>query len=109
MKRGDVVIAVLPGDYGKARPAVVVQVDRFIDDFDSILVCPMTTHSVAHPVARIMVSPTAANGLLQQSWLMVEKTLPLPKARISRVIGQMDDATVGRLSRSLATLLGTEQ
>ncbi|EQD75369.1 transcriptional modulator of MazE/toxin, MazF, partial [mine drainage metagenome] len=31
MKRGDVVTVVAPGDYGKPRPALVVQSDLFQD------------------------------------------------------------------------------
>jgi mRNA interferase MazF len=67
MKRGDVVIVAIAGDYGKPRPAVVVQADRFLDDFESILVCPMTSDATPHSVARIPVPHSPQTGLLTQS------------------------------------------
>ena len=35
MRRGDVVLVVVPGDYGKPRPAVVVQTDLVNDTHSS--------------------------------------------------------------------------
>ena len=43
MRRGDVVLVSGKGDYGKARPAIVVQADYLIDGLDSIPVCPLTS------------------------------------------------------------------
>ena len=44
MRRGDVVLVVLPGDYGKPRPAITVQSDLLnTEDPASYLVCPLTT------------------------------------------------------------------
>lgn len=43
MKRGDIVLAVAAGDYGKPRPALVVQSDLFNDTHASVLVCLMTS------------------------------------------------------------------
>ncbi len=40
MKRGDIVLVTAPGDYGKRRPAVVIQSDLFNDTHASIVVCP---------------------------------------------------------------------
>jgi mRNA interferase MazF len=37
MKRGDIVIVAIAGDYGKPRPAVIVEADRFIDDYNATL------------------------------------------------------------------------
>lgn len=44
MERGDIVICVLSGDYGKQSPAVVIQSDLFNPTHSSITVCPMTSH-----------------------------------------------------------------
>ena len=41
MKRGDVVLVVVPGDYGKPRPAVVIQTDLVNDTHSSVVVCPV--------------------------------------------------------------------
>lgn len=41
MQRGDIVTVSLPRDYGKPRPALVVQSD-LLQELDSVLVCPIT-------------------------------------------------------------------
>lgn len=105
MKRGDVVIVVAPGDYGKPRPAVVVQADGFLDDFDSILVCPMTSDSTSHSVARIAVAPTSTTGLVSYSNIMIDKLSVIAKAKISRVVGRLDEATLEHLDSSLSIFL----
>ena len=42
MRRGTIVTVALPGDYGKPRPAVVIQPERLAAT-DSLLVCPLTS------------------------------------------------------------------
>ena len=47
--RGDSVLAAAAGDYGKPRPWLVVQADKYnsADRPDSILLCPFTSHDEA--------------------------------------------------------------
>lgn len=42
MTRGDLFTVVLPGDYGKPRPAVLVQNDA-LAGFDSVILCPLSS------------------------------------------------------------------
>jgi mRNA-degrading endonuclease toxin of MazEF toxin-antitoxin module len=42
MKRGDLVTIVITGDYGKPRPALVIQDDTF-QDLDSVTVLQLTS------------------------------------------------------------------
>ena len=55
MKRGDVVVVAATGDYGKPRPAVIVQTDAFPETHISAIVCQMTSEIVE---ARIFASPS---------------------------------------------------
>ena len=43
IKRGDVVLCAAPGNYGKPRPAIVVQSDLFNPTHSSITLCPVTS------------------------------------------------------------------
>jgi mRNA interferase MazF len=104
--RGDVVLITLPGDYGKRRSGVVVQSDLFAPDFASVLVCPMTSDPLEHSVARIPVEPSTENGLPVVASLMVDKISPIPRGRIVRAVGRLDDATLQRLDVSLSLMLG---
>jgi mRNA interferase MazF len=106
VKRGDIVLAVARGDYGKPRPAVVVQSDLFNATHASLLVCLLTTDLVKAPLFRLTVTPTEANGLDERSQIMVDKLLALPRDRIRGRIGALDDETLLALNRSLALMLG---
>ena len=63
MMRGDVIVVSLPGDYGKPRPALVVQADQFTEH-PSVTVLPITSQRVDAPLLRIDVD--AECGLLQR-------------------------------------------
>jgi mRNA interferase MazF len=49
LKRGDIVSAVLSGDYGKPRPALIIQDDAFVD-IPSLMVLPLTSDLRGYPL-----------------------------------------------------------
>lgn len=106
MKRGDVVIAISAGAYGKPRPAVIVQSDLFNETHASIIVCLMTSELHDAPLFRINVQPNKENGLTSPSQIMIDKVVALKRERISQVIGILDDATMLTINRSLALFMG---
>ncbi len=73
MKRGDLVVVSAPGDYGKPRPAVLVQSNAFPADYPSAIVCQLTTH-IAEADFRIIVEPRSENGLRVRSQIMVDES-----------------------------------
>ena len=106
MRRGDIVTVAFPGDYGKPRPAVIVQSNFFNDTHASILVCPCTSTEIETPVFRIHVTPTPRNGLRVPSSIMVDKIAPIRREKIGSSIGALDDETMQQLNRSLALIIG---
>jgi mRNA interferase MazF len=106
MKRGDVVLIVAQGEYGKPRPAVVVQSDLFNETHASLLVCPCTTELVDAPAFRLPVMPAPGNGLRQHSHIMVDKVLALSRQRIRERIGCVEGDTLLALNRALALMMG---
>jgi mRNA interferase MazF len=106
VKRGDIVLAVARGDYGKPRPAVIVQSDLFNGTHASLLVCLLTSDLLDAPLFRLTLAPTPANGLREPSQIMVDKLLALPRDRIRERIGTAGDETMLRLNRALALMLG---
>lgn len=106
MKRGDVVIAISAGDYGKPRPAVIVQSDLFNETHANIIVCLMTSELHDAPLFRINVQPNKENGLTSPSQIMIDKVVALKRERISQVIGILDDTTMLTVNRSLALFIG---
>ena len=105
MRRGDIV-TVAGGVYAsKPRPALVVQDDRF-DATDSVTVCPFTTTEVDAPLLRVPVVANEANGLGQDSYLMVDKITTVPKSRIGDPVGRLDDEDIVRLNQAMMVFLG---
>src|SRR5579864_6248791 len=71
MRRGDVVV-VAAGDYGKPRPAVIVQTDALPEDHPSVIVCQMTSVILDTTDFRVRIEPTDENGLRTPSQVMAD-------------------------------------
>jgi mRNA interferase MazF len=87
--RGDLVTAIVPGDFGKPRPVVIVQADAFVEHHASVTVCPLTTHLTGLRLFRVMVAPDKRNGLNEPSEIMVDKLNSLRRGRIGGSIGRL--------------------
>ena len=106
MKRGDVWTASGGIDYaGKPRPVVIVQDDSF-DSTASITVCAFTTDETDAPLIRLLIEPNVRNGLRLASRLMVDKITTVPKSKLGKRIGRLDDRDVVRLNQALLVFLG---
>ncbi len=106
MKRGEIWTVSGGAPYaGKPRPAVIVQEDRF-EATSSITLCVFTTDSTEAPLLRMLVEPTDRNGLKSASRLMIDKVTTVPKARIGKKLGKLNDEDVVRLNRALTVFLG---
>jgi mRNA interferase MazF len=51
-RRGDIVLTVLSGDYGKPRPVVVIQSDLFNETHASLVLCPISSEITGLTVFR---------------------------------------------------------
>ena len=105
MRRGDLVTVTLPGAYGKPRPALVVQSDLF-DEHPSITILPVTSELRATPLFRVEVAPSAANGLRKPSQVMVDKAQTVPRDKLGRSFGRLEDDKLLAVTRALALFLG---
>jgi mRNA interferase MazF len=106
MRRGDLVVVAAAGDYGKPRPAVIVQTDAFPAVHGSVVICQMTSEIVDAPDFRVSIEPTETNGLRVRSQVMADKLVTVRRARIGQVIGRLDVADIARINIALAFVLG---
>ena len=106
--RGDLVSAVLAGDYGKPRPVLIMQDDAF-GSLRSVTVLPLTSDLQASPAARIRVEPTSGNGLQRRSDIMVDKTQTVSRSKIGQRIGSLDEPTMRAASSALRQFLGLDE
>ena len=105
MRRGDLVTVATPGDYGKPRPALVIQSDSFAE-LSSVTLCLITSALLESPLFRITVDPSSENGLRRISQVEVDKIVTVKRQRVGEVIGRLDDATMLKVNRSLAVFAG---
>src|SRR5882672_12228408 len=106
MRRSDVVTVAATGDYGKPRPAVIVQTDALPAEHASVVVCQMTSELSEAPDFRITVEPTEKNGLRARSQVMADKPVTIRRERIGRQVGRLDERDVVRLNIALAFVMG---
>ena len=104
--RGDIVIVAAPGDYGKPRPAVIVQSDAFPESHASIIVCQMTSELVDAPNFRITIEPSPEIGIRLRSQVMADKPVTIRRERIGQPIGRLGAADLARLNVALAFVMG---
>jgi mRNA interferase MazF len=106
MARGDLYVVSAPGEYGKPRPCVVVQSGFFEAEGDSRTVCLITREIREAPIIRVLVEPTARNGLRHRSQIMVDKIQSIHHKRFGGRIGRLEDAAMLQVDRALALFLG---
>ena len=106
MQRGDVVTVAAAGDYGKPRPAVIVQTDALPETHESVVICQITFNIAEAPAFRVTVEPNPKNGLQLQSQIMADKPVTVRRNRIGKVIGHLKIEDLKRLNSALAFVLG---
>jgi mRNA interferase MazF len=105
MSRGEMVIVSAPGDYGKPRPAVIVQSNAIPESHASIVICPVTSELVEADF-RVTVEPGPETGLRVRSQVMADKPVTIRPQRIRQRIGQLGAADMARLTVALAFVMG---
>ncbi len=106
IQRGQFVTVATPGDYGKPRPALVMQSDLFAE-LPSVVICPLTTTvRTDADLFRLDVKPSEQNGLRDLSQIAIDKITVVPADKIGEAIGTADDALLLRVNRALALFLG---
>lgn len=105
MRRGDLVAVALSGDYGKPRPALVIQSDLF-DQHPSVTILPVTSELRDTPLFRIDVAPSEQNGLRKPSQVMVDKAQTIPRGKIGKQIGRLSNEELIAVDRALAVFFG---
>jgi mRNA interferase MazF len=105
LRRGDLVTVAISGDFGKRRPALVVQSDLF-EETGTVTILMLSGTLVDAPLIRPTVRPTPQNRLLKVSQIMVDKAMSVKRDKLSPPFGHLDDEAMLSVNRSLAVFLG---
>jgi len=106
MKRGNIVTIAMQGDFGKPRPALVLQSDVFSDIHATVTVALISSEIVQAPIFRLDIEPNEANGLTRPSQVQIDKIMSIRSEKIGSVIGKLNDVVMVRVNRALALWLG---
>jgi len=104
-RRGQLVTIAMQGDFGKPRPALIIQANQF-DNHATVALLPVTSTIIAAPLFRVTIEPSTTNGLRQTSQIMVDKPLTVWRDKIGKLVGEVDKATMVAVERCLAIFLG---
>ena len=105
MKRGDLVTIAGQGDFGKPRPALVVQSDLYANH-PTVTVLALSSDLKEAPMLRVTVEPNEQNGLRARSQVMIDKAFIYRREKFGEVFGQLDDATMVEINRFMAVFFG---
>lgn len=105
MRRGDLVTIAMQGDFGKPRPALVIQADQF-GEHATVTVLPVTGTLVEAPMLRVTVQPSEASGLQKPSQVMVDKAVTVKREKLGAAFGRIDKEALQEVERCLAVFLG---
>ncbi len=105
MRRGDLVTVAIQGDYGKPRPALVIQSNLFADH-PSVTILPLTSELRETPIFRVRILPDQTNGLRVPSDVMIDKLHTVAREKIRETIGPINVEHLIEIERAVAVWLG---
>jgi len=107
VRRGDIVTVVAPGDFGKPRPAVIIQGDALnAAGPTSTIVALMTSQLNDAPLLRLTIEPAETNGLTNTSQIQTNRLVTIRTEKIGATIGRLNDQQQVELNRLLALAIG---
>jgi mRNA interferase MazF len=106
VKRGNVVTVAMQGDFGKPRPALVLQSNVFSDIHATVTIALISSEIVQAPIFRLDIEPSEVNGLTMPSQVQIDKIMSIRSEKIGSVIGELNDVMMVRVNRALALWLG---
>ena len=105
MNRGEFVTIAMQGDFGKPRPALVIQSDLF-NEHATVTILLVSSTLVDAPLLRVTVQASETNGLQKPSQVMVDKAMTVRRDKLGAAFGTANDATMLEVGRCLAVFLG---
>ncbi len=106
LKRGHLISIAMQGNFGKPRPALIIQSDMFNKTHATITVALITSDLIDAPIFRVNIDPTEENGLNHKSQIQVDQIITIKKDKVGSVIGKVDDATMVKINRAMVLWVG---
>ena len=108
-RRGDLVVAMFGRDYGKPRPALVIQSDLFNESHSSTVLCPISSELTGLALFRVRLPAAAGTGLRAESEVMVDKIAAVDRNRVRQRIGRLSGDQMSKIDTALRRWLDLER
>lgn len=108
MKRGSLVSAVLPGDMGKPRPAIVLMETALIAISSRLVIVPLTSTLQDASFIRVTINPSAANGLKVVSQAMIDRVTSLNRDKVGHFIGDLEQDRFDEVLSFVLVMMGAK-
>ena len=105
MERGEIWTLRDDGYASKARPVVVVQ-NQEVTEFNSIILCLLTSFDSSGMPSRVRVEPTPQNGLEKPSYVMADKIVSVDRNLLGVRIGILSEHELKEIDAAIAYMLG---
>ena len=109
VKQGDIVLIELGNvqgsEYGKNRPAVIVQEDVYNDYFNTTVVALITGKVIPEYTTNIFLSKLES-GLRRDSMILTNQLRSIDKSRINKIVGMISPSTLNKIKISLKRVFG---
>jgi len=109
VKQGDIVLIELGhikgSEYGKNRPAVIVQEDVYNDYFNTTIVALITGKVIPEYTTNIYLSKNESS-LNKNSTILTNQLRSIDKSRIKKTISTVSPTTLNKIKISLKRIFG---
>tara|TARA_Y100000310_G_scaffold318001_1_gene371559 strand:+ start:451 stop:786 length:336 start_codon:yes stop_codon:yes gene_type:complete len=109
VKQGDIVLVELGNkrgsEYGKDRPAIIVQEDTYNDYFNTTIVSLITGKVISEYTTNIFLSKNES-GLKKDSMILTNQLRTIDKSRINKTVSSASPSTVNKIKISLKRVFG---
>jgi len=105
INRGEIWSVLWTGLAGKPRPALVIQSERYrLTDTDILAL--ITTSRNEQGELRLPIKADDDNGLLQDSYICLDKLMAIPLTNLGERYGRADDSIMAEIDARLIKVLG---
>lgn len=103
VKRGDIwwadLSAIISEEKAGLRPVLILKINE-----DTVVAAPATTRVRKHIKTHILLDPETS-GLPRNSTIMLEHLRVLDKSRLTQKVGEVDESTINKSSKSFFSFL----
>lgn len=107
MRRDEIWLLRDDGYATKPRPVVIIQSDELVQ-FQSVVLCLLTSFDSSNIPTRVRGDPDPDNGLVKTSWAMTNKITTAPKEMLQMKIGSLNSQTLDAINIQLAVVLNLD-